>query len=94
MPSEVIKTFRYDESSATLFVTFQSGQLYAYGQVEPECPEAMTDAFSKGEFFGQYVRGYYPYGKVDDPAAVVFRPAERDIATRPALPRGRTRRAS
>ena len=94
MPSTVIKGRRYDAETRNLFITFPSAEVYAYADVEPEAWEAMNEAFSKGQFFGEFIRPYYAYGKVENPAAVVFHPAERDIATRPPLPRSRTRRAS
>jgi hypothetical protein len=75
MPSEVIKDFRYDEPSRTLFVAFHSGQLYAYDGVEPETYAAMRRAVSRGRFFMKHVRGRYAYGKVEDPSAVALRPA-------------------
>jgi hypothetical protein len=75
MPSEVIKDFRYDEQSRTLFVTFQSGELYCYDGVEPETYAAMKRSISRGRFFMRRIRGRYPYGKVEDPSAVRLQPA-------------------
>jgi hypothetical protein len=70
MPSEVIKDFRYDQQSRTLFITFQSGELYAYDGVEPETYAAMRRSVSRGRFFMEHIRSRYAYGKVDDPSAV------------------------
>ena len=81
MPSEVIKDFRYDDQSRTLFVTFQSGELYAYDAVEPETYAAMKHAASRGRFFMEQVRGRYAYGKVDDPSAVRLKPPEKPISS-------------
>jgi len=75
MPSEVIKDFRYDEQSRTLFVIFQSGELYAYDGVEPETYAAMTRSISRGRFFMKHVRDRYAYGKVENPSAVRLHPA-------------------
>ena len=75
MPSEVIKAFRYDEQSRTLFVIFQSGELYAYDGVEPETYAAMTRSISRGRFFMKHVRDRYAYGKVENPSAVRLHPA-------------------
>jgi len=61
MPSEVIKDFRYDEQSRTLFVIFQSGELYAYDGVEPETYAALTRSISRGRFFMKHVRDRYAY---------------------------------
>ncbi len=70
MPSEVIRDFRYDEQTRTLYVTSQSGELYAYDAVEPDTYAAMKRAISRGRFFMQHIRDRYAYGKVEDPSAV------------------------
>ena len=75
MPSEVIKDFRYDDQSRTLFVTFQSGELYAYDGVEPQTHAAMRRAISRGRFFMKHIRGRYAYGRVEDPSAVELKPS-------------------
>jgi len=75
MPSEVIKDFRYDEVTRTLFITFQSGDLYAYDAVEPETFAAMRRAVSRGRFFMKHIRDRYAYGKVEDPSAVTLKTA-------------------
>jgi len=85
MPSEVIKDFRYDQQSRTLFITFQSGELYCYREVEPETFAAMGRSISRGRFFMEHIRGRYAYGKVDDPSAVELKPAEKPSAS-PAGP--------
>jgi hypothetical protein len=86
MPSTVVKRRRYDAMTRTLVITFPSGDDYAYANVEPAAWAAMNRALSKGQFFGEFIRPYYAYGKVQDPGAVVFHPPERDIALRPPLP--------
>ena len=70
MPSEVIRDFRYDGRSRTLFVRFHGGELYAYDGVEPKTYAAMKRALSRGRFFMKHVRGRYAYGMVEDPSAV------------------------
>ena len=75
MPSEAIKDFRYDDQSRTLFITFQSGELYAYDRVEPETYAAMKRSVSRGRFFMKHIRGCYRYGKVEDPSAVRPKPS-------------------
>lgn len=83
MPSEVIRDFRYDEQTRTLFVTFQSGELYAYDGVEPETHAAMRRAVSRGRFFTKHIRDRYAYGKVEDPSAVkLTTPALKSRAAR------------
>jgi hypothetical protein len=80
VPSEVIKDFRYDEQSRTLFIAFQSGGLYAYEGVEPETYAAMRRSVSRGRFFMKHVRGRYAYGRVEDPSAVRLKPPEESSA--------------
>lgn len=81
MPSEAIKAFRYDEQSRTLFVTFQSGELYAYVGVGPDTYAAMRRSISHGRFFIKHVRGRYAYGKVEDPSAVRLKAPEEPSAS-------------
>jgi hypothetical protein len=81
MPSEVIRDFRYDEQTRTLFIAFQSGDLYAYEGVEPETYAAMRRSISRGRFFMKHIRGRYAYGKVDDPAAVKLKPPEEPTSS-------------
>ena len=64
MPSTVIKRFLYDADTRTLYVTFVSGQRYAYSEVPPELPAAWSAAFSKGEFFAAHVRDGFPYRRI------------------------------
>lgn len=85
MPSEVIRDFRYDEQSRTLFITFQSGELYAYDAVEPETYAAMRRSISRGSFFMKHIRGRYAYGRVEDPAAVRLKPPD-EATSSPAGP--------
>ncbi|HEX3729975.1 MAG TPA: KTSC domain-containing protein [Opitutaceae bacterium] len=76
MPSEVIANRSYDPDTRTLFITFTSGELYAYDGVEPETWNALQQARSKGRFFQKHIRDRYPYGRVEDPSAVrLKRPA-------------------
>ena len=76
MPSEVIRNRSYDVQTRTLFITFTSGELYAYDGVEPEIVQAMQRAPSKGRFFMKHIRGRYPYAKIEDAHAVRFRPPD------------------
>jgi hypothetical protein len=65
MPSAVIRRFRYDEPSRSLFIEFQSGRRYRYADVPRQTALAMRAAFSKGEFFNARIRGRFEY-EVDD----------------------------
>ena len=59
MPSTVIKRLAYDPEQRELFVTFTSGDVYAYEAVPPEAYEAFRTAFSKGQHFAKHVRQKY-----------------------------------
>lgn len=66
MPSSVIRRFRYDEESRTLFVTFTSGEDYAYFDVPPEVNAGFKAAFSKGTFFASHIRDRFAYQRLKD----------------------------
>jgi hypothetical protein len=65
MPSSVIRGISYDEVTGTLFVTFTSGDLYAYTGVPADTFEAFKGAFSKGRFFARHIRDQFPYRQLD-----------------------------
>ena len=66
MPSAVIRRFRYDEDSRTLFVAFTSGEDYAYFEVPPETAAEFRLAFSKGTFFQSRIRDRFAYQRIRD----------------------------
>jgi KTSC domain len=63
MPSTVIRSFKYDEASRTLLITFQSGRRYRYIDVPAETAEEMRGAFAKGGFFNSRIRGRFTFEK-------------------------------
>ena len=65
MPSQVIRAFTYDERSRTLFITFTSGELYAYLDVEPAVHEQLRAAGSRGRYFAHNIRNRYRYRRMD-----------------------------
>jgi lysyl-tRNA synthetase class 2 len=67
MPSTVIRSFRYDASSRTLFVTFRSGRKYAYKDVPEAIYAGMNASFSKGEYFNEHVREFFAYERDVEP---------------------------
>jgi hypothetical protein len=64
MPSQVIRDFSYDEDTQTLFITFTSGELYAYLQVPAVVVERLRAAGSRGRFFAYNIRDRYAYRKM------------------------------
>lgn len=67
MPSTAIRRFSYDPETRTLFVTFVSGQDYAYEGVPPEIARAFREAASKGRFFQAEVRDRFAYRRLAGP---------------------------
>ena len=61
MPSTVIRRQRYDETSGTLEIVFQSGRRYCYLNVSPVTAQAFRAAHSKGEFFNEYIRDWFSF---------------------------------
>jgi len=65
MPSQVIHASSYDKWSRTLFITFTSGELYAYLEVEPDVVEALRSAGSRGRYFAYNIRNRYPFQRLE-----------------------------
>ncbi len=64
MPSSVIRSFRYDEPSRTLRVTFVSGDIYDYAEVPARIAADFAAAFSKGRYFAAHIRDRYRFRRV------------------------------
>ena len=71
MPSTVIQDHSYDPETGTLFITFRSGELYAYLNVEPKVWLGLNRAFSKGRYFAGHIRDRYEFHRMTEinPAA-------------------------
>ena len=65
MPSSVIRSYRYDPIEHQLDLIFVSGRRYRYHEVPEETYDAMRRAFSKGEFFNDYIRDQYRFTLVN-----------------------------
>jgi hypothetical protein len=65
MPSSVIRYFHYDPVDEHLDVVFVSGRRYRYHEVPEETYDGMRRAFSKGEYFNEYVRDQYRFTLVN-----------------------------
>ena len=61
MPSSVIRSYRYDPIEQQLDLVFVSGRRYRYHEVPEETFDAMRRAFSKGEFFNDYIRDQFRF---------------------------------
>jgi len=64
MPSSVIRALYYDPVDHHLDLLFVSGRRYRYYEVPEETYDAMRRAFSKGEFFNEYIRDQYRFTRV------------------------------
>lgn len=62
--SSNISEFRYDRSTDTLQVDFNSGETYEYQNVSPSTHRMFQAASSKGEFFQRQIKGRYSYERV------------------------------
>ena len=63
--SSLIRTVTYG-ADATLTVHFHSGAVYRYFTVPRRTFEAFLAAASKGTYFNQYIRGGFPYQRMEE----------------------------
>ena len=61
MPSSVIRYFKYDPQTSVLKVTFVTGKVYEYLSVPQEIYHKWKEAFSKGQFFNEYIRDKFTF---------------------------------
>ena len=54
----------YKDQNQELFVTFKNGS-YVYTEVPKAEFEGLLNASSKGKYIHQYIKGYYPYSRID-----------------------------
>jgi hypothetical protein len=64
MPSTVVKSFHYDNTTKNLRVVFTSGAVYDYKGVPDEIFLAMKTSASKGNYLNLNIKGKYPFKKV------------------------------
>ena len=62
--SSNLQSIRYNEKREELTVTFRSGGVYRYFDVEPETVAELKYADSKGQYFFTRIRDNYRYEKV------------------------------
>ncbi|HTK33723.1 MAG TPA: KTSC domain-containing protein [Caulobacteraceae bacterium] len=91
MPSTAIRSLSYDDQTATLFVTFVDGDLYAYFETPASVYRAFRAARSKGRFFASEIRNRYRYRRLDGPEeAPSPDPGSAGPASRPRAGAGRS----
>ena len=72
MPSTAIRNIHYDRSRRVLSVWFvPTGKRYDYEDVGPEVYAAFKAAFSKGQFFNEFVRDHFRYHLVEQESSAV-----------------------
>jgi hypothetical protein len=69
MPSTVIRRFDYLPDSAELIVEFVTGRRYVYSPVPAKEAAAMRNAFAKGVYFNQKIRGRYEWRELAPPGS-------------------------
>ena len=62
--SSNLRSIGYDQQTQTLEVEFVSGWVYQYYGVSEHMHDEIMRASSKGQFFNQYIRNFYPYSRV------------------------------
>jgi len=65
MPSTLIKQFSYNTEQQILTIQFVAGPTYNYLNVPPELFYQMKNAFAKGIFFNKYIKGKFPFEKMN-----------------------------
>lgn len=63
MPSNVIRSFSFDNATRELTVRFMTGRTYVYFDVPSAVAAEMRRAFAKGEFFNREIRGHYRFAR-------------------------------
>jgi hypothetical protein len=67
MPSTSIRKTEYDPETRVLSVWFvASGKRYDYEAVPPKTYAAFRNAFAKGRFFNDHIRGPFPCRLIGD----------------------------
>ena len=64
MPSTVVAAFNYDASKSILNIVYVSGKVYAYKNVPEQVYLDMKEAFSKGTFLNENIKGKFSYKKL------------------------------
>ena len=75
MPSTAIRSLSHDDATATLFVTFVDGDIYAYFDVPAAVFQAFRTARSRGGFFAAQIRNRYRYQRLDGREAAAASPS-------------------
>jgi len=64
LESSVFTSTAYVEAERTLYLRFQSGEIYRYFEFSPEQYQEFLAADSKGRYFAAHVRDQFPCERV------------------------------
>lgn len=64
LESSVFTSVAYVESERTLYLRFQSGEIYRYFDFSSEQYREFLTADSKGQYFAAHVRDQFPFERV------------------------------
>jgi hypothetical protein len=64
--STTLVTVSYDDARALLQLEFCSRAVYQYFSVPAAVHQSLLDASSRGRYFNQAIRGYFPYRLISD----------------------------
>jgi hypothetical protein len=62
--SSVLTKVAYEEARRLLRLEFRTRTIYQYFGVPAELHQALLQASSKGSYFSQVIRGYFPYSLI------------------------------
>ena len=65
MPSSVIASMHYNETSKTLTIVYVSGAIYYYLNVPAKSYAALKNAPSKGTYLNREIKGRFDYEKIE-----------------------------
>jgi hypothetical protein len=64
MPSTVIRSIAYNETSAVLTIVFVTGSVYEYFDVPADVYEQFRKFREKGVFYNEQIKGKYRFARV------------------------------
>ncbi len=66
MPSSVVTSINYDLAKQILYVSFVSGDVYAYKDVPEKVYKDFKASISKGTFLNRMIKRFFKAEKIDN----------------------------
>ena len=66
--SSRIKSVGYDDRAKVLTIEFHKGSIWTYNYIPENLFERLLSAESKGKFFNEYIRPFYPGRNTNEPS--------------------------